>query len=171
MKGKDMSNHPKFLVGEPVERKYDGVIGTVVRVDPYMEGFSYAVDLGREPMEGMKDDVWVGTEEAWRSMRRGHAHVVQNSRDCDGEYEHKHVSRPSALERTEEFGDLNFKERVMGYIISFHVDGILTVAPHGLYWEMNTEEGYTRTSVVWCDEENCDDRATQRDFSAERAGY
>lgn len=167
-----MSDNPKFLVGEPVERIVDGLVGKVVRVDPWHNGgFAYAVDPSREPMQGHADDIWSGTEGAWRSMRRGHAHVVQNSRDCDGDYEHRHVDRPNALERTEEFGDLAFKERVMGSVVSLHAEGALTVTPEGMHWNQPTDEGYVHTEVWWCDEDDCDDKSTQRDFRAESMGY
>lgn len=161
-----MTKTPKFLVGEPVERITDGLVGKVVEISTYNGDFSYKVDLERED-----DDKWWGTETAWRSARRVHAHVVQNSRDCDGDYEHTHVDRPSAIERTAEFGDLDFKARVMAYIVSFHVNGLLSVTPDGLLWNQDTEEGYTRTVVNWCEDEACSDRRTQRDFRAESMGY
>lgn len=167
-----MNSTPKFLVGEPVVRITDGLVGKVVRVDPWHEGgWAYAVDLGREPMQGFADDIWSGTEGAWRSALP-HAHVSTQSQDCDGRYLHEHVDRPNSIERTEEFGDLHFKERILGNIVSFHAeDGTLTVNPGALYWNQPTDEGYTSTHVVWCEQDDCDDKATQRDFSAERMGY
>lgn len=164
-------NTPKFLIGEQVERVMDGAVGKVMTISEFDGGITYLVNLGREPMEGHTDDCWWEAEQAWRRHFRTHAHVVTNSRDCDGDYEHRHVDRPSAIERTEEFGDLNFKERVMGYIISFHVEGTLAVTPKGMLWTQDTEEGYIRSEVWWCEQDDCDDQSTQRDFRAEQAGY
>ena len=163
--------NPKFLIGEKVARIMDGAEGTVKEISHFLDEWSYKVDLGREPLPGQEDDLWWGTETAWRPVFTLPAHVSTRSRDCDGEYLHEHTARANSLERTEQFGDLAFKERVMGNTVSFHSDGILTVAPHGLYWNQPTDEGYTATSVVWCEEDDCNDKPVYRDFAAERAGY
>jgi hypothetical protein len=166
-----MSSTPKFLVGETVARVMDGAEGKVISVSEWDGGWAYAVDLGRTPMEGLESDVWSGSENAWRSTQT-HAHVYTTSQDCDGKYERSHVDRPSAIERTEEFGDLHFKERVLGNTVSLHAEnGTLTVYPGGMFWSQQTDEGYVHTQVVWCNKDYCDDDTTFRDHTAERAGY
>ena len=162
----------KFLVGEYVERRVDGLVGVVKEISMYDGEFSYRVDLGREPLEGQKDDTWWGTETAWRRHFRTHAHVETNSRDCDGDYRKGYVDVPSTLERTSPYGGIEFKERVMANIVSLHAEGgVLTVTPDGLHWDQPTEEGYVHTTVTWCEQDDCDQKSYQRDFRAEAAGY
>lgn len=162
----------KFLMGERVVRIMDGLEGKVVRMEPYGDTFLYAVDLGREPMEGFTDDIWSGTEEAWRRARTLHAHVETNSRDCDGDYRKGYVDFLTTTERVSDFGEMEFKERVMVSAVSVHAEhGTLEVTATGLEWRQPTEEGYSSTSVTWCEQEDCDRSSYQRDFRAEAAGY
>lgn len=163
-----MNNTPKFLVGEKVERIMDGLVGKVVNSYEWDGGWAYAVDLGPVGCSG-----WcTGSEQTWRRHFRTHAHVYTTSQDCDGKYERSHVDRPSAIERTEEFGDLHFKERVMGSVVSLHAEnGNLNVFPDRMFWTQNTDEGYEHAEVHWCEEDDRDDKSTFRDHTAERAGY
>lgn len=168
-KGRQMN---QFVIGEYVERKIDGAVGVVKKINEYEGETHYVVDLGREPLEGQEDDCWLGTEQAWRRHLRTHAHVETNSRDCDGDYQKGHVDVPSTLERCSQFGETDFKERVMVSIVSLHTDGgALAVKPEGLEWMEHTEEGYVATTVEWCEREDCERRFYQRDFRAEAAGY
>lgn len=161
-----------FLVGEYVERKSDGLRGKVVEIDTFQGEFAYKVDLGRPPMEGHQDDCWWGTEEAWRRALKIHAHVDTRSADCDGTYDKGYVDIPTTVERVSEFGELEFKERVMVSVVSLHAEhATLEITATGLSWSQPTEEGYVNTSVRWCEDEYCDRSSYQRDYRAESMGY
>lgn len=162
----------QFLVGEPVVRVMDGLQGVVKEISTFQGEFSYKVDLGRDPLPGYTDDLWWGTETAWRRARTIHAHVETDSRDCDGRYTKGYTDVLTTVERVSEFGELEFKERVMNSVVSLSAEhGTLEVTATGLLWRQPTDEGYSSADVTWCEQENCDDKSWQRDHSAERAGY
>lgn len=166
------TSFPTFLVGQYVERRMDGAVGKVVETSHFNDEWSYRVDLGRTPLEGQTDDTWWGTEPAWRAHIRTHAHVSTRSQDCDGDYLHENIARMSAIERTSEFGELEFKERIMGNVVSLHAEGgTLTVRPESLSWSQPTDEGYINTAVEWCNEDDCSDKPVYRDYRAESMGY
>ena len=161
----------EFSIGEWVERKTDGAVGAVKSVQPWENpdgdlDFIYAVDLDRHP-----DDVWSGTAIAWRRHFRWHAHVSTHSRDCDGDYSGGHVVEMTLEERCDRFGDLHFKERVLGDTVTLHGHGTLEVTPDGLSWHEQTDEGYRAARVRWCEEDCPTERSWQRDHRAEAAGY
>jgi len=163
----------QFSVGEYVERIMDGKVGRVKSVQPYehdgIEDFCYAVDL--DPQRPANGDVWSGTTQAWRRAYRVHAHVSTSSRDCDGDYSGGHVDELTLEERCDQFGDLHFKERVLGNVVTLHGYGDLKVTPEGLEWHEQTEEGYRAASVRWCEDECAEERPWQRDHRAESMGY
>lgn len=154
-----------FSVGEYVERVFDGKVGRVKRTEEYEGAPLYYVQFGDA------EDVWAGTEPAWRPHFRTHAHADRRSRDCDGAYSSGNVYEMTLEERCDQFGDLRFKERVMGSVVSLHGHGELTVTPEGLDWHEETEEGFVAVAVEWCEEECADKRSWQRDHAAEAMGY
>jgi len=167
---------PEFSIGEWVERRYDGKVGVVKRVQPGVgdaEGdFYFYVDLDpHRRVKAADEDLWAGTTAAWRTHFRVHAHVSTSSRDCDGDYSGGHLDEMTLQERCDQFGDLHFKERVMGNVVSLHGHGTLTVTPTGLSWSEQTEEGYSAAEVRWCEDECEDERPWRRDHRAEAAGY
>jgi hypothetical protein len=168
-----VSGTPEFSIGEYVQRKFDGAIGVVKRVHPYEEDFVYYVELdpATPGSEFAEDRIWAGTREAWTRFFRMHAHMSSQSRDCDGDYSHGHVYEMTLAERTDQFGEITFKERVMGSTVSLHGTGELRVSPLGLEWHEDTEEGYRRVSVTWCEDECPHERSWQRDHRAEAMGY
>jgi len=100
-----------------------------------------------------------------------HAHMEGSSRDCDGDYSRGHVYEMTTLEKDDQFGDLHFKQRVIGNIVSLHGHGTLTVTPERVRWHEQTEEGYSAAEITWCEDECADTRSWQRDHRAEAAGY
>lgn len=166
----------EFSVGEWVERRYDGRVGVVKRVQPGVgdaEGdFYFYVDLDPyRRMSGEDQDIWAGTTAAWQRHYRVHAHVRNQSRDCDGDYSSGHVTEMTLEERCDSFGDLHFKERVIADVVNVHGYGTLTVTPDGVDWHEQTEEGYRAAEVRWCEDECREERPWQRDHRAEAAGY
>lgn len=163
----------KFLVGEHVVRVMDGLPGVVKEISTFQGEFSYKVDLGRDPLPGYTDDLWWGTETAWRRARTIHAHVVTRSRDCDGDYEKGHTDVLTTTERVSDFGELEFKERVMNSVVSFSAEytSTLTITSDVMVWEQPTDEGYVHTDVTWCEQDTCDRSSYQRDYRAEAMGY
>ena len=99
-----------------------------------------------------------------------HAHVETDARDCDGRYTDGHVFEKNTLERADDLGDYSFKKRVLARVVSIYGHGTLKVTPDGLSWHEDTDEGYHRVEVRWCEDE-CEDCTWQRDHTAERAGY
>jgi len=163
---------PQFSIGEWVERVFDGKVGVVKRIQPYDGDFAFYVDL--DPTRRVKacdEELWAGTTPAWRRHYRWHAHVTEESRDCDGRYSGGHVDEMTLEERCDQFGDLHFKERVAMNVVSLHGHGELTVTPSGLSWHEQTDEGYRAATVRWCEEECSDERSWQRDHRAESMGY
>jgi hypothetical protein len=165
----------QFSIGEWVERKFDGAVGVVKKVqESEPEGdFYFYVDLAPHSHRGglLDTDLWAGTTGAWRRHFRLHAHVETSSRDCDGDYSGGHTDEMTTQERCDQFGDLHFKERVLGNVVTLHGEGTLEVSPSGLHWHEQTEEGYRRADVTWCEDECEDERPWQRDHRAEAAGY
>jgi hypothetical protein len=99
-----------------------------------------------------------------------HAHVDSRSRDCDGTYSSGYVCEMTTEERTGEFGDLRFQERVLGNAVTLHGHGTLEVTPDGMSWWETTDEGYRAVEVRWC-EDDCPEASWQRDHRAEEMGY
>ena len=157
----------QFSIGEYVERKVDGQIGVIRKVEPWDGDYVFYVDFDGRNRE---EDLWAGTTPAWKRMDL-HAHVETDSADCDGRYTSGRVEEMTLEERCDQFWDLHFKERILGNTVSFHGTGTVEVSPSGLHWYEQTDEGYRRVDVEWC-EQDCDDvRSWQRDHSAEKAGY
>lgn len=100
-----------------------------------------------------------------------HAHVSSQARDCDGTYLKDWTEVPTTEERTSEYGDLEFQERVLASIVTLHGYGELRVQPEFLSWVEETEEGYRSVDVTWCDSDTCDRTSSQRDLTAESMGY
>lgn len=97
-----------------------------------------------------------------------HAHVETDARDCDGRYTQGYVLEKTTLER--DGGDYSFKTRVLAKVVSIHGSGTLSVTPEGLSWHEDTDEGYRRVEVRWCEDE-CEECTWQRDHTAEKEGY
>jgi len=112
-----------------------------------------------------------------------HAHVESESADCDGRYSRDYVLTMWDDEKTDEMGDLKFESRVIGDVVSTNYPGTLTVTPADpsdpirdpamLEWSASTEEGFEAKVVRFCRDADCDldEPGTQRDHSAEAAGY
>lgn len=159
----------EFLIGEWVERRTDGAIGIVIGVEQYDGEYLFRVRLQRSGDPTLNEVL--GTTAAWDHYHRVHAHVVWSSADCDGRYSGGRVEHPVSTERTNQFGDLHFKERLLGDVVSFHRHGTVTVTPDGFTWHCDTDEGHEHTVVEWCEDEGCDDKRWQRDHRAEAMGY
>lgn len=100
-----------------------------------------------------------------------HAHISSESTDCDGRYSRTWVEQMNEDEAKSDFSDLDFKSRVLSNAVSFHELGTVEMQNGGFHANMQTEEGYRYTNVVWC-EDICDDtKSTFRDHSAEAMGY
>jgi len=158
----------EFSIGEFVERKMDGRVGVVKKAEPYNEDYVFYVHF----RDDRTDDVWAGVTGAWRRHFNLHAHTSSKSRDCDGDYSSGgNVYEMTTQERCEEFGDLHFQQRVVGYTVSLHGHGELKVTPEGVEWYETTDEGYRATDVQWCSDECPAERSWQRDHRAEAMGY
>lgn len=104
-----------------------------------------------------------------------HAHVESESADCDGRYSRNYTYVPDVwLSECDDF---------IAYVLMMTVsttseDGTLKVtqdpesdAPM-FEWSESTEEGFSATVTTFCVKPECADApATQRDHSAEAAGY
>jgi hypothetical protein len=100
-----------------------------------------------------------------------HAHISQSSRDCDGDYSSGYLVSITDAEMAGAFPDLVFKERILVHVARFHSVAELRVSPLGLEWYEDTEEGFNRTSVTWCEDDCTIPAPWQRDHRAEAAGY
>lgn len=109
-----------------------------------------------------------------------HAHVETHSTDCDGALSGSHVMSPSREERHSQFGEIEFRDRVLVSIMSAYtaVAGRLDVTGDHetgtttrLEWNERTEEGGRSAVATFC-EDDCDlDEHSRRDHAAEAAGY
>lgn len=141
---------PAFAVGDRVLRHHDRVEGEVVDVQEYDGDFAYGVRLYR-PQYDEEFNTVLGTRKAWVALHADlHAHVTTESRDCDGTYHAERVVRIDDKEAVDQFGDIDFKARVVGDVVSTHSVGTLSVHPDGARWEEPTEEGYRNQEVEWC---------------------
>lgn len=160
-----------FLIGEYVERIFDDAIGIVQEIQPYKNDVCYRVELIHRGGT-REDNMWVGTPSAWRRHHRVHAHIATWSRDCDGEYTSGRTEGLISTERCESHGDLSFKQRVIGSVVSVYAeDGTLTVMPDKVEWHETTDEGYSAATIRWCEDDCTNDKAWSRDHSAEKAAY
>lgn len=102
-----------------------------------------------------------------------HAHINKRSRDCDGEYRSGYTMPMTHEEsQAESFGEIDFKQRILTSEVSVYAEeAVLAVSREGLEWHEITDEGYRETSVRWCEDDCVDEKAWQRDLSAEAAGY
>jgi len=111
-----------------------------------------------------------------------HAHVSTASADCDGPFYQEYVTELNDDERAmheqangvNDFHDLEFKARVLSNHVSFHSEAGVTVnvGQDGFSMHEQTDEGYRRADVTWCEDEACDpNAASQRDVFAEQMGY
>lgn len=109
-----------------------------------------------------------------------HAHVEAESADCDGRYSRTYVMERHTFTQSEE----EFIAHVLDMIVSTDAhDGILKVTQSELRtgpgrnyypefeWSQSTEEGFTYSKVTFCLHDDAETPATQRDHSAEAAGY
>ena len=103
-----------------------------------------------------------------------HAHVATAAADCDGPFYRDYVTTMTEDERTGEFGDIEFMNRVLTnhcspYAISHGLR--MTATEAGFEWKEDTDEGYRAGEVYWCRDE-CDEADYhQRDVYAEMMGY
>jgi len=102
-----------------------------------------------------------------------HAHVSTESADCDGPMQRTYVTTMNSDEvGAGEFGDLDFKSRVLSNHVSFHGNTHVDTTKDGFHAVEQTDEGYRAASVEWCEDGTCRlDAYTQRDVFAEMAGY
>jgi hypothetical protein len=110
-----------------------------------------------------------------------HAHISTQQRDCDGVLVTSHVMTPNEDERVSEFSDIEFHQRVLANVVSTYTigeaGGTLQVSKDTdggvrLSWAETTDEGYRAIEAVICNDGDCDtNESSQRDLSAERAGY
>lgn len=109
-----------------------------------------------------------------------HAHITTESADCDGRHGYDYVEIMNKHEVSEfilkdgvnDFSDYMFKERILGRVVSFHADAVIKTTENGFDYHEPTDEGYTATEVLWCEDEDCDPwMTTSYDQFAEAAGY
>ena len=115
-------------------------------------------------------------------MSNRHAHVSIASADCDGPRTSHHVTVMNDEEIAEsgkaynDFSEIHFRERVVGDAVSPTTyrdgqTGNLTIHEHGFEFHRDTDEGYHRVDVIWC-EDDCDlGERGQRDYFAEAMNY
>ena len=163
----------KFIVGEYVEQRLQRTlfhaVGQVKAIYQHAdETWTYSVLFGK----GTSQSVRVVIAEAdLQPYIRIHAHVSSQARDCDGTYLKDWTEVPTTAERTSEYGDMEFQNRVLVSVVSLHGHGTMDVNPDKVAWAETTEEGYRHVEAVWCEEEDCDRTSSQRDLTAEKAGY
>lgn len=161
-----------FSIGEWVRFKSDGTEAVVKRVLPLApEGpVRYIVDT--DPQRPKEENRLYVREEDLDRRFHTHAHIESESRDCDGKYTSGRVDVPTLAERCDVFGELVFKDRILTSVVTIHGSGTLSVTPDGLEWHEDTDEGYRREDVRWCEEQDCPDmKPWQRDHTAESMGY
>lgn len=100
-----------------------------------------------------------------------HAHVDVRARDCDGVVSSGSIVQPDLSHRRHQFGDLLFKEAVLGSCVHFHQEGRVEIRPDEVEITQYTDEGYRQTMIAWCDSKCSGDGRWYRDHSAEAAGY
>lgn len=96
-----------------------------------------------------------------------HAHVSVESADCDGRY-----SSAYTLTADEGQDDYDFKVATTGNALGHLEDGsTASFNEFGFDFYRPTEEGFVSSEIRWCDDGDADRPNTQRDHSAEAAGY
>ena len=105
-----------------------------------------------------------------------HAHVETAASDCDGPLYRHWVEQMTDEEKADQFGDLDFRARLLSNHVSFWpaegAEVTVKVYRDGFDTSEPTEEGYRQSCVRWCEDADCDTAERgQRDVFAERAGY
>lgn len=100
-----------------------------------------------------------------------HSHIIQHSRDCDGDYENTwrrdgRISTfdiPSTEDGAQGTYTLRFYDSVADDELLLYILDATTP----------TEEGYRSVTITECDDITCDanEKSTHRDFRAESMGY
>lgn len=106
-----------------------------------------------------------------------HAHVETSMTDCDGRMDRDWVAQMNDEELASEFGDLDFKSRMLSNLVSWSYQNTVTIegveTGHGETIEVSYahDEGRFWGRAVLCTDE-CDESAHgQRDHAAEAMGY
>ncbi|GAB3863470.1 hypothetical protein GCM10028801_31170 [Nocardioides maradonensis] len=116
-------------------------------------------------------------------MAELHAHIDTRSTDCDGTIDRRYVAEMTDRERANDLAELQFRNRVLADIVNTQpwINGQLKIGTYDssrspqhatrMEWFEETEEGSIWREATFCTEDDCDMTYSQRDHSAEAAGY
>jgi hypothetical protein len=123
-----------------------------------------------------------------------HAHIAQHSSDCDGPTGLDWVEEFSTDEAHEaaltedamraglghsvyggDFSDLHFKQRVLELTVTLHQDpgceSVVRITDDGFSVHRQTDEGFNRFEVRWCEDRCNAEESSAYDRFAEAMGY
>lgn len=111
-----------------------------------------------------------------------HAHISTASADCDGPMYRDYTvfvsdeakAKSAACDGINDFWEIEFRNSILTSQVSVYAvsHGLrMTATEAGFEWQEDTDEGYRRGEVVWCDDEGCGESYAQRDVYAEMMGY
>lgn len=100
-----------------------------------------------------------------------HAHVSNESRDCDGRYSRSHIVKADDGQT-----HIDFLKDMMGLYLDFQLCGddepvTVKFTDDGFTYITYNEEGYSEMDITLCTANDADQHNTFRDHSAEAAGY
>jgi hypothetical protein len=109
-----------------------------------------------------------------------HAHIDYYESDCDGGISRDYIMRLDPERDTYSDGEIDFRQRVLGHIVSAYTTWSGTLKVYGdemggltetMEWSEQTEEGGRSYSARFCYDEDCGDDEHYRDHRAEEMGY
>lgn len=111
-----------------------------------------------------------------------HAHIDTASADCDGPMYRSYTvfvsdeakAKSAACEGVNDFWEIEFRNDILTSQVSLYAIGHglrMTATDDGFEFHEDTDEGYRRGEVRWCEDESCDESYSQRDVYAEMMNY
>ena len=116
------------------------------------------------------------------NIETAHAHIDRASADCDGPFYQSYTvfvddeakAKSAACNGVNDFWEIDFRNDILTSQVSVYAvsHGLrMTATDDGFAWHEDTDEGYRRGEVRWCDDESCGESYSQRDVYAEMMGY
>lgn len=105
-----------------------------------------------------------------------HAHVSTSMSDCDGRMNRNFVSVMNDDERASEFGELEFKSRMLSNLVSWSYANKVEITPfedgsERIEVSYMHDEGSFHGEALTCTDDCDDDYRSQSDLYAEMMGY
>lgn len=151
MKGQDMAY--EFSIGELVTKDGSRPEYPLRIWNETSAGLHVDSTDPRRTSNGM--DVDVVLREDLYPFHTMHAHISEDSRDCDGRMTSERVEGLNEDEKKTTFGDIDFQVRIAGFFAISSNNARMSMDGNVTTWLADTDEGYESAEIRWCEELSC----------------